>query len=213
MERILGYSLYFGLNFIPMLVSVGLPLGLVLGSPPLWNLSIALLMYVVVLFLCYKVLVRLQSWHTGQWAQYAGDPRHARQNQYSIGERNSQIYHNMRFVWPSSLHPVGNEHKPGLPTIFCVVPHGVLPVGAIAYPIFSKLFSPRICRWTAAPVLFSIPIIRDIVRAIGSIPAKGSDITAALAEGSSDIGIILDGIAGKCPSYQIWRGSGTRPNL
>jgi hypothetical protein len=62
-----------------------------------------------------------------------------------------QIYHNMRFVWPHSLHPKGgdfeSENPPdSLPTIFCVVPHGMLPAGAIAYPIFSKLFSSRLCR-------------------------------------------------------------------
>jgi len=205
LERALGYSLYFGLNFIPTLASAGLALGLLFRVPLLNRISVVLLLYVFTLFVCYKILARLQSWHTGQWAQYGGDPANARSNQYSIGERNTQIYHNVRFVWPGALHPVGNEHKPSPPTVFCLVPHGILPVGALAYPFFSKLFSPRLCRWTAAPVLFSIPIIKGLFRAIGSIPATGRDIAETLADGTSDVGIILDGIAGTpCLCHRVF---------
>jgi 1-acyl-sn-glycerol-3-phosphate acyltransferase len=195
LERVLGYSLYFALNFVPMVAVYGYAAAWALQLPWVRFALLCMGAYVIVLYAAYTMLCRACGWHKGQWS-YQGprDARSARRNQYAIGERNTQIYHNMRFVWPAALDPTPARESP--PTLFCVVPHGVLPLGALAYPIFSKLFSSRLCRWTAAPVLFSLPIVGGLLGAIGSIPAKSEAITKTLVEGSSDVGIILDGIAG-----------------
>lgn len=99
-------------------------------------------------------------------------------------------------VWPKSMHPSVNPSFASRPTIFCVIPHGALPTGIMAYPFFSKLWSSRICRWTAAPVLFKLPLVKHLVRNIGSIPATSTQITQTLKKGDSDVGVVLDGIAG-----------------
>lgn len=52
-----------------------------------------------------------------------------------------------------------------------------------------------ICRWAAAPVLFSMPFVGDWMRNVGHIPAKSANIRRALQEGFN-VGIVLDGIAG-----------------
>lgn len=75
------------------------------------------------------------------------DSDYFRENQYLYTERNSSIYVSSKFVWPETLH-----NCKGGPFIFCAVPHGVAPLGITAYPLWSKLWNNRCCRWTTAPV-------------------------------------------------------------
>ena len=107
-----------------------------------------LLAYGLVLYTCFKAVFYANGWSQ----KYGASSNTARRNQYSTSERNTQKYHSMRFVWPETLK--SGDDTP--PTIFCVIPHGVLPTGILAYPVFSKLFSPRLCRWTAAPIIFKV---------------------------------------------------------
>jgi hypothetical protein len=44
--------------------------------------------------------------------------------------------------------------------------------------------------------LIQIPLVSKMVKSIGSIPAQSKPITDTLMEGESDIGVVLDGIAG-----------------
>jgi 1-acyl-sn-glycerol-3-phosphate acyltransferase len=90
-------------------------------------------------------------------------------------------------------------HRPNMcdtPMIFCLIPHGVAPFGATAYPVWSKLWSDKLCHWTAAPAVLSIPIVSYYLKAIGYIPAKGKNIHETLTKKEENVGIFLDGIAG-----------------
>ena len=82
------------------------------------------------------------------------------------------------------------------PIIFCMIPHGVLPMGLMAYPLFSCLFNSRLCRWTTAPIVLKIPIISNIVKAGGIIAAQQKTILDALTKKEHNVGVILDGVAG-----------------
>ena len=76
-------------------------------------------------------------------------------------------------------------------TTTCTTCLNVLPQTTI----HSKFFSDRLCRWTAAPVVFSLPVIGKLMKAMGTIPASSKNIARALDE-DQDVGVVLDGIAG-----------------
>ena len=97
----------------------------------------------------------------------------------------------MRAVWPATMHPT-KAAKPKA-TIYCAAPHGVMPCGVSAYAFY--FFSDRLCRWTAAPVVFSLPVIGKLMKAMGTIPASSKNIARALND-DQDVGVVLDGIAG-----------------
>ena len=78
-----------------------------------------------------------------------------REGQYTYTERNNQKYVSLRYVWPKSCHPPALSDKT---VIFCIVPHGVAPMGVCAYPLFSKLWNSKLCHWTAAEVVFELPV-------------------------------------------------------
>lgn len=67
-------------------------------------------------------------------------------------------------------------------TLSCCCCSGVLPMALTAYPYFSKLFNSPLCRWTAAPILFRLPVIRNIIKASGIIPAKADKILTVLSK-------------------------------
>jgi len=115
------------------------------------------------------------------------------QNQFGYCERHGMKYLSLKAVWPESLHPPATESTP---LIFCIIPHGVLPLGVMAYPFFSKVFNSRICHWTTAPIVTKMPIIKDIVKATGIIPAKKEVIENMLIKKEESVGVVLDGIAG-----------------
>jgi len=97
----------------------------------------------------------------------------------------------IKWVWPQSLQP------PNTPTqkVFCTIPHGLAPVGIVAYPAWSRLFGDFLNRPTAAPAVLKIPIISYFLKAIGYIDAASSSIKKAVSRGEN-VGVVLDGIAG-----------------
>lgn len=121
----------------------------------------------------------------------ANPMRDIRSGQYIYTERNIQKYHSMRMVWPKSLQP---PNLPG-PKIFCAIPHGLAPVGVVAYPVWSKLFGERLCRWTCAPVVLKLPVISYFLEKVGFVAASTANIKSVLRKDQS-VGVVLDGIAG-----------------
>jgi hypothetical protein len=120
-------------------------------------------------------------------------------NQFGYCERHGLKYLSVKGVYPASLHPVTAKESGGggdRPIIFCMIPHGVLPLGLMAYPLFSKWFNHRICRWTTAPVVLRLPVISKIVKAAGFIAAEKTIIEETLSKKDQNVGVVLDGIAG-----------------
>jgi hypothetical protein len=93
LERVLGYSLYFALNLIPMLVVVGFPLAFLLHLPLLRSALAGAVMYCGVLLLSYRLLLRSQGWNKGDRAAYGGDSRNF-QVIYCRNVRNIYFYVN-----------------------------------------------------------------------------------------------------------------------
>jgi len=116
-----------------------------------------------------------------------------RSKQYLYTERNNQKYTSLKLVWPKTMNTEAFKQSP---TIFCIVPHGVAPLGVCAYPFFSKLWSNRLCHWTAAPVVLQLPLIGGLVKNFGTIPAKAKNILDMLGKKGDNVGVVLDGIAG-----------------
>jgi len=114
-------------------------------------------------------------------------------NQYLHTERNSQKYTSLQFVWPESIHRPALADKPA---IFCAIPHGAMPIGITAYPMWSKLFNDKLCHWTCAPVVLKLPVVSTYMRQLGYIPAKSKNIVEILTKKEENVGIILDGVAG-----------------
>lgn len=111
--------------------------------------------------------------------------------QYIFTERHIQKYNSIKWVWPKSLQPPNTAG----PKIFCTIPHGLAPVGIVAYPGWSKLFGDRLNRPTAAPMVLKLPVIGYFLKKIGYIEASSASIKKAL-EKEENVGIVLDGIAG-----------------
>jgi len=175
-ERFFGFPTYMLLNVLPFL----LPLAWLLGL-----LTPLVAFYVLPLFAgfaaCSLLLPRAKLGKTMEALQYA------------YTERNTQLYLSLKMLWPASLHyPAFAES----PLLFAVIPHGFAPLGITAYPLWSKLFSRRLCRWTTAPFVLKIPIIGSGLRAIGYLPAKTRDIEDTLTKKEQSVGVVLDGIAG-----------------
>lgn len=120
-------------------------------------------------------------------------PETVRKGQYVFTERNNQKYVSLRMVWPKSLHRPACGDKP---IVFCMVPHGVAPIAAAAYPFYSKLFNDRLCRWTTAPVVTQLPVVGLLLQYFGMIPARSKDILSTLTVKNESVGVVLDGIAG-----------------
>ena len=112
---------------------------------------------------------------------------------YVYTERNTTKYLSVKFVWPRSVHRPSLEDTP---VLFCIVPHGVVSWGVAAYPVWSKVWNDRVCRWSIAPVVLKIPIVRYLARKVGYIPAKAQPILETLTKRHENVGLVLDGIAG-----------------
>eukprot|EP00928_Gymnodinium_smaydae_P029915 TRINITY_DN22391_c0_g2_i1.p1 TRINITY_DN22391_c0_g2~~TRINITY_DN22391_c0_g2_i1.p1 ORF type:complete len:364 (-),score=32.14 TRINITY_DN22391_c0_g2_i1:355-1446(-) len=111
--------------------------------------------------------------------------------QYIFTERHIQKYNSIKWVWPESLQP---PNTPG-PKIFCTIPHGLAPVGIVAYPGWSKVFGDRLNRPTAAAMVLKIPVVSYFLKSIGYVEASSAAIKKALSKGQN-VGLVLDGIAG-----------------
>jgi 1-acyl-sn-glycerol-3-phosphate acyltransferase len=114
-------------------------------------------------------------------------------NQYLFTERNTSKYMNTTIVWPKSLHESKYKEKP---VLFCLVPHGIAPLGATAYPMWSKVWSSRLCHWTCAPVILQLPYVGYFMDKIGYIPAKAKPMLETLQKKEESVGVFLDGIDG-----------------
>lgn len=114
----------------------------------------------------------------------------SKDSRYGIHHKNQHKYLHLKYVWPVELHPSAKREGP---LIFCIVPHGVIPLG-IDYAIFDKLGAGR-CNWVAAPVLFKLPFFRSYLERVGAMPANAANIRAALAR-NENVAIVLDGVAG-----------------
>ena len=117
--------------------------------------------------------------------------------QYSVHTRNCTKYCSTSYVWPDTLHrPALTNGDRDRPIIFCVIPHGMIPLGILGYPYFSKVWNSRMCSWTSAPITHKLPFVATALRRRGYIPAKSKPILEALTKNHRNIGIVLDGIDG-----------------
>ena len=169
MERLVGIALYMLGNVLPFAIG---PLILVAWVSAYGRYA---LLFLVIYFglllsinaICFAPYFRRRYNRSKLMGSSIKD------NQYLYTERNTSKYLNTTVVWPDTLQ----EPKwKNCPLIFCLVPHGVAPLGATSYPIWSKIWSSKLCHWTAAPVVLSLPWIGFFMKQIGYIPAKSNYI-------------------------------------
>jgi Diacylglycerol acyltransferase len=200
MERLLGIALYMACNVIPFTLPL-LCLQAYTVFPVLRHVVYFVLAYVITL----EVIVRffftpyfIKKYQVGEknkkstsFFPLLGQDVYAHQFLYT--ERNITKYLSTKFVWPRALQ---RPHMQQTPLIFCVVPHGVAPIGIAAYPLWSRLWNDKLCHWTAAPSVLNIPLVGYSMKKLGYIPASQAPILKTLMEQEENVGIILDGIDG-----------------
>ena len=76
-----------------------------------------------------------------------------RSKQYLYTERNNQKYTSLKLVWPKTMNTEAFKQSP---TIFCIVPHGVAPLGITHLFSASALISPLL---HVAPLLLATPLM------------------------------------------------------
>lgn len=87
-------------------------------------------------------------------------------------------------------------------SIIAMTPHGLIPWGQSGAS--SKVFGGRTSRWGAAPILFNVYGMRDILKKYGCYPAGKKGIIDCLAGGDNTL-LELDGIAGMfCKRDQLY---------
>jgi hypothetical protein len=193
-ERLVGIALYMIMNVFPFMIVPLLLLYFVVATYWAKLLVWVLFGYVGILGLVEHLYFQPRFLHKYQQGDYfQSHDMDFKNNQYVFTERNTNKYLSTSFVWPKSIHPPALKDTP---VLFCIVPHGVAPFGITAYPMWSKVWNARLCRWTSAPVVLKIPIVGYLIRKIGYIPAKAPNIMEALTKREENVGIILDGIAG-----------------
>jgi hypothetical protein len=180
-ERLLGIALYMAWNVIPFV----LPLLAVLSYtvfPGLRHVVYFVLVYVITLdvimrfFFTPYFIKKYKLVGSGKddnqstsFFSLLGQDVYA--NQFLYTERNITKYLSTKFVWPRSLQRP-NMQSPAL--IFCVVPHGVAPIGITAYPLWSRLWNDKLCHWTAAPSVLNIPLVGYFMKKLGgNLDEKG----------------------------------------
>mmetsp|Transcript_4929 Transcript_4929/g.18487 ORF Transcript_4929/g.18487 Transcript_4929/m.18487 type:complete len:365 (-) Transcript_4929:65-1159(-) len=170
LERLIVYPLYMIMNAAPFMM-----------PPVLWAASgfRGCLYFVLGLLGVHGICVALNPMGSMKSAPYI------------FTERHIQKYNSIKWVWPKSLQP---PNVPG-PKIFCTIPHGLAPIGIVAYPGWSKLFGDRLNRPTAAPAVLKLPVISYVLKKIGYIDASSAAIKRSLNK-QENVCIILDGIAG-----------------
>lgn len=193
-ERLFGISFYMLGNVFPFVF----PLLLVYSS--MSHIGSVLLK---ILLAYFAILFIIAKYNFAKFTTKYNRPRDlsatdTKDNQYLFTERNNQKYTSMQFVWPETIQRPALLDKA---VIFCVIPHGVAPLGITAYPVWSKLFNDKLCHWTCAPIVLKIPILKRYMRRIGYIPAKTNNIADTLTKKEENVGIILDGIAGMFQSH------------
>jgi hypothetical protein len=196
-ERCIGISLYMIGNVTPFLIPILLLAWLIIPSLLIFkNILIFIVTYQSILYTIeryYFVPYFLKKYKRGNCIQddiRVNDPLYS---QYLFTERNTTKYCSLSYVWPSCIHRPALEQTN---VIYCLIPHGLAPYGVVGYPYWSKIWNNKLCSWTCAPVLFTLPIIGNYMKSIGYIPAKSSNILNSLIKKDNNVGIILDGING-----------------
>ena len=195
LERIFGIALYMIGNVLPFVLP-GMMVSAIF-STVMRTILTAFLAYVFVLYFITHAIFSPYFRNKYKPEGTKGTPplvtNDMRSNQYLYTERNIQKYLSAQYVWPETMHRPAMENQN---VIFSIIPHGVAPLGITAYPLWSKLYNDKLCRWTAAPVVLKIPLVGLFMKKIGYIPAKTRNIHEALTKREENVGIILDGIAG-----------------
>ena len=188
-ERICGIALYMAGNVLPFIFPP-LLVGSIFSSIARYILG-GLMLYIGILYAAQ--FFYFTPYFVKLYKNQPLSSKTTKANQYIYTERNISKYLSIQFVWPTSVH------RPALvdtPVIFCVIPHGVAPLGIVSYPLWSKVWNDKLCHFTAAPVVMKIPLVSYYLRMVGYIPAKAKNITETLTKKEENIGIILDGIEG-----------------
>ena len=189
MERLVGIALYMLGNVLPFAIG---PLILVAWVSAYGRYALLFLLIYFGLLLSINAIF-FAPYFRRRYNRSKLTGSSIKDNQYLYTERNTSKYLNTTVVWPDTLQ----EPKwKNCPLIFCLVPHGVAPLGATSYPIWSKIWSSKLCHWTAAPVVLSLPWIGFFMKQIGYIPAKSNHILDTLMKREESVGVFLDGIAG-----------------
>jgi Diacylglycerol acyltransferase len=213
MERLLGIALYMAWNVIPFalpLLTI-LTFALLPSYYFLRNIFYFVVSYVIILDVIMRFFFSpyfIKKYNVGgrdnkntSFFSLLGKDVYA--NQFLYTERNIAKYLSIKLVWPSTLQRPNMQHTP---LIFCVVPHGVAPIGITTYPLWSRLWNDRLCHWTAAPSVLNIPLVGYFMKKLGYIAASQTPILETLMKKEENVGIILDGIDGMfscCPEQEI----------
>jgi hypothetical protein len=202
-ERCIGIPMYLIANISPVVVPLATMAWLVFGMRWAKHLAFFVTAYHLGLYAIWRIVlvpIFLKRYHRGQRLADDLDPSDHAHSQYLFTERNVTKYCSMSYVWPETLQRPALTEPNGTngnkPVIYCLIPHGLVPYGVVGYPYFSKVWNSKLCSWTCAPVLLSIPFVGYYLRAIGYVPAKSKPILEALTKKDRNIGIILDGIDG-----------------
>ncbi|KAG7351637.1 diacylglycerol acyltransferase [Nitzschia inconspicua] len=195
-ERCIGISLWMIFNVLPF----GVPFLLVLWK----GIGLIIAKYVLLLVTLYVVVLSSIEYlyfyprFSKQYPQTITKDN-VRSNQYIWTERNTTKYLSTSYVWPSELQTLDKKQ----PVIYCLIPHALAPFGVVAYPVWSKLWNGILTSWTAAPIIFQLPLISYFMTRVGYIPAKAGPILKTLQQQNQkqeqqrrNVGIILDGIEG-----------------
>jgi len=170
LERLIVFPIYMILNAAPFVM-----------PPLLWS--------------CFGLrgcIIFVGCLFGAQWILTLRNPMGSKKSApYVFTERHIQKYNSIKWVWPKALQP---PNIPG-PKIFCTIPHGLAPVGMVAYPGWSKLFGERGNRPTAAATVLKLPVISYFLKSIGYIPASAATIKKAI-NNQENVHLVLDGIAG-----------------
>ena len=202
LERLVGIALYMLGNVLPFLIAPGILVAVFGGTHGRFLVGAVLAYFLGLTILEYIIFRPYFIRKYKQESIIAKGYSSIRNFQYVFTERNITKYLSMHFVWPKALHRPNMQDKP---MIFCLVPHGVAPIGITAYPLWSKLWNDRLCRWTTVPVVLKLPFVGTLVRKMGYIPAKTPDILNTLTKKEENVGIILDGIEGMVSFLSLFR--------
>jgi len=154
LERLVGFPLYQFMNVFPFLVG---PLScLYFACASVWAHALVyfVVSYVGVLCLMTACLEPVFLHKYQQSRFMLASMQDVKRNQYVYTERNTTKYLSVKFVWPRALQRPALQNTSA---IFCIVPHGVISWGIAAYPLWSKVWNDRVCRWCIAPIVLKIP--------------------------------------------------------
>ncbi len=201
LERIVGLSMYMIANVSFIVIPFATLLWLLFGFDWAKYLAIFVFLYHGGLFTIWRLFFVpyfLKRYNRGSKLVDNLDLKDHHYSQYLFTERNTTKYCSVSYVWPKSLHRPALENGPNQdrPLIYCVIPHGLAPFGIVGYPYFSKVWNSKLCWWTCAPIILTIPGVGYYLRAIGYVPAKSRPILETLTKKGCNVGVVLDGIDG-----------------